>query len=344
MAAYKVVVSIVIPVRNEERYIADCLESLLIQTYPRNKMEWIVVDGCSTDQTADIVRKYVKQYPNLVRIVENPNKTVPYAMNLGIQKSVGEYIVRLDAHAAYERNYISKCVEVLIKTGAENVGGVAKTEGRGFVGGAIAKMLSSKFGVGNSQFRTSGKDGYVDTVPFGAFKREVFEKWGGYDERLTRNQDNEMNFRIRKNGGKIFMSNDIKLTYFCRDTIRGIISMARSNGMWNIITMYLCPGSMGVRHFVPFVFFISIIVLPLLGLAWSPFFVIFAIELMLYLILDIYFSLKESANFKEALLLLILFPLFHMSYGLGSFFGLIKLATGQYRREVSGRTLFATKS
>lgn len=142
---------------------------------------------------------------------------------------------------------------------ADNVGGVAETKANGFVGNCIAKMLSSRFGVGNSEFRTNGKSGYVDTVPFGAFRREVFSKYGGYDERLVRNQDNEMNYRIRKNGGKIYLADDIHLSYYCRDSIKGISDMAKKNGMWNVITMKLCPGAMGIRHFVPLVFVLSII-------------------------------------------------------------------------------------
>ena len=100
-------------------------------------------------------------------------------------------------------------------------------------------MLSTQFGIGNSEFRTNGESGYVDTVPFGAFRREVFEKWGGYDVRLTRNQDNEMNYRIRKNGGKSYLANDVRFSYYCRDSVSGICDMALKNGMWNIITMKL---------------------------------------------------------------------------------------------------------
>ena len=146
-----VIVSVVMPVYNEERYIKKCVDSLLLQDYPIEKMEWIFVDGCSKDKTVEILEGYKNKYPNLIKVLNNPEKIVPYAMNIGIKASCGKYIVRLDAHADYATDYISKCVYYLENTDAENVGGVAETKANGFIGNAIAKMLSSKFGVGNSQ-------------------------------------------------------------------------------------------------------------------------------------------------------------------------------------------------
>ena len=328
----KTFISVVMPVYNEEKYINNCIESLLLQDYPLSCMEWIFVDGMSTDKTRQIIELYIKEYPKLIKLLNNPNKTVPYAMNIGIKQSKGEFIIRLDAHADYNKDYISKCVYYLEKTGADNVGGVADTKSKGFVGNAIAKMLSSRFGVGNSEFRTNGNSGYVDTVPFGAFRKEVFEKWGGYDERLTRNQDNEMNYRIRKNGGKIYLSSDIKLSYYCRDSIQGISDMAVKNGMWNVITMKLCPGSMGIRHFIPLMFLLSLICMPILGMLFYPFRYIFVTEMILYFVLDCLFSAKQACGIREFLLLIVLFPIFHITYGAGSLKGLFKLRDRQYRK------------
>lgn len=331
--AGEIIVSVVMPVYNEEKYIVKCLDSLLLQDYPIEKMEWIFVDGRSNDQTIELLKTYQKKYPKLIKVFNNPNKIVPYAMNIGIAESCGKYIVRLDAHADYAKDYISKCVYYLENVDAENVGGVAETKANGFVGNAIAKMLSSKFGVGNSQFRTNGESGYVDTVPFGAFKREVFVKYGGYDERLVRNQDNEMNFRIRKNGGKIYLSKDIRLSYYCRDSIKGISTMAIKNGMWNIITMKLCPGSMGIRHFIPFLFVFSVVSLGILGIV-HPFFGLFlGIELALYLLMDAVFSLKQASTIKEFFVLFLLFPIFHISYGVGSLIGITKLFSKEFKND-----------
>lgn len=324
-------ISVVMPIYNEEKYIENCIESLLLQDYPKNLMEWIFVDGMSSDKTRQLIEKYIKKYPKMIKLLNNPNKTVPYAMNIGIREAKGQFIIRLDAHADYCTDYISKCVYYLETTDADNVGGVAETKSKGFVGSAIAKMLSSRFGVGNSEFRTNGESGYVDTVPFGAFRKEVFEKWGGYDERLTRNQDNEMNYRIRKNGGKIFLSSDIKLSYYCRDSIKGISDMAMKNGMWNVITMKLCPGSMGVRHFIPLMFLLSLICLPIVSVFFHPIIWLFVVELVLYAVLDCVFSARKASGIKEFLLLIILFPIFHITYGVGSLKGLLKLFSKKYR-------------
>lgn len=326
-------VSIIIPVYNEEKYISQCIDSLLMQDYPTACMEWIFVDGESIDRTTEILSQYQRDYPELIFVYTNENKTVPYAMNIGIRASKGKYIIRLDAHAEYSLDYISKCVKYLKEIDADNVGGIATTKGRGFIGECIALMLSSPFGVGNSQFRVHGKSGYVDTVPFGAFKREVFEKWGGYDTRLTRNQDNEMNFRIRKNGGKIYLAEDIRFTYYCRDTIHGIMDMAVKNGMWNIITMKLCPGSMGMRHFIPLMFLLSITILVICGLFVTPLlYYVLVLELLLYITLAIVCSIRETHEIRRVVTLLYLFPLFHLSYGFGSIKGILKVMSKRFRR------------
>lgn len=319
------------PVFNESKYIDLCVQSLLKQDYPLESMEWIFVDGCSTDDTVKKLEEYRNVYPKLIIIRNNPKRIVPYAMNIGIADSRGKYIIRLDAHADYCNDYISKCVYYLENSNADNVGGVAETKAKGFVGKCIAKMLSSRFGVGNSEFRTMGETGYVDTVPFGAFRRELFSKYGGFDERLVRNQDNEINYRIRKNGGKILLVNDIRFSYYCRDSIKGISDMAMKNGMWNVITMKLCPGAMSVRHFIPFIFVVSVFVLGTLGFALKTFWVLLCFELSLYLLLDIIYSLKLADSTKEFAVILFLFPLFHISYGIGSLKGIIKLLSREYR-------------
>ena len=323
-------ISVIVPVYNEENYIEACLSSMLLQDYPKDAMEWFFVDGMSTDRTLEILNGYRDRYPELIRVLKNENKTVPYAMNLAIREAKGDYIIRLDAHAEYENDYFSKCVEVLEETGADNVGGVMETNARTPIGRTIAKMLSSRFGVGDSQFRTNGKDGYVDTVPFGAFRKEVFEKVGLYDERLTRNQDSELNYRIIHNGGKIYLSNRIKLAYYCRDSIKGIVKMAMLNGKWNIITSRFCPGSMRLRHFIPCFFVLSLLGMPIATVLWKPFGILFALELLLYFALDFMFSAKAAKGAKEFFCLAYLFPLFHISYGYGSVLGIFKVLMKKY--------------
>ena len=313
----EIIVSVVMPLYNEERYIGDCIESLLVQDYPRELTEWIFVDGMSKDRTVEILESYRVKYPERIKILSNPKY-----MNIGIKETVGKYIIRLDAHAEYASDYISKCVHYLDTVDADNVGGIWETKARSKFGNTIAKMLTTPFGVGNSQFRINGKSGYVDTVPFGAFRREVFEKYGGFDERLTRNQDNEINYRIRKNGGKIYMANDIHLTYYCRETVGGICKMAFQNGKWNVITMRFVPGSMGVRHFVPLVFLLSLIFLIIGTCIWPILGVLLELELILYLVCDAFFSLKTASGVKEFFALMFLHFIFHITYGFGSLVGI----------------------
>ncbi|MCL1789761.1 MAG: glycosyltransferase family 2 protein [Peptococcaceae bacterium] len=324
MAERNVTASVIIPIRNEERYIESCIESLLQQDYPAEQMELLFIDGCSTDKTCEIVQQYSEKYPHL-HLLSNPDKTAPYALNIGIRASRGCYVVMMGAHSMYANNYISKCIACLERTGAENVGGVAQTQGRGFWGEAIALMQSTKFGVGNAAYRVGAEDGYVDTVPFGAFRRETFERFGYYDVRLTRNQDNEMNYRIRKNGGRNFLSNDIVFTYFCRDSISRMMKNGFLNGKWGVITSFLCPGSMSLRHYIPFLFVSSLLVLGLAILILpQPFWgYLLLAEVMCYSLLDLGYSLKLSVKngFKYFLALIILYPFFHISYGVGSLAG-----------------------
>ena len=321
-------VSVVIPIFNEERYIRDCVDSLLHQTFSKMDMEWIFVDGGSTDLSKEILYEYRETWPKLIKI---------YSMNIGIGESEGDYIVRLDAHAEYPPDYIEKCVYYLDMTDADNVGGLANTKGQSASGKVISKMLSSKFGVGNSQFRTQGKSGYVDTVPFGAFKKSVFERLGGYDERLTRNQDNEMNERIRKNGGKIYLSDDIHFSYYARDSVKGILKMALQNGKWNVITSYLCPGTMGIRHFVPMVFVLSIAFFSIAGISAKIWRFFLCIELGVYVLLDLIFSFRAGEKWRERFSLIFLFPAFHITYGIGSLVGLIVGMKKEYRKSKRGK-------
>ena len=322
-----IVVSIIIPVLNEERYIAQCIDSILQQTYPTEKIEVLIIDGNSTDNTRAIVEKYSNHFPEIIKIISNEKRIQSCAMNIGIKEAKGKYIIRLDAHADYADNYIEECVKLLDTNEYENVGGIAITKSKTPFGEVVAQMMSSTFGVGNSTFRTANKSGEVDTVPFGAFKRDLFDKIGGFDERLARNEDNEINYRIRKKGGKVYLSNTIQFVYYCRDSLRDILKMAFQNGKWTIIASRFCPGSMRLRHFVPLAFALSIIVGLILSPLFKPVAFLFGAELLLYCILDFYFSQKSSKSRKQLLTLLYLFPAFHFTYGIGSIAGFFKLPT-----------------
>ena len=333
-------ISVILPVRNEERFITACVASIFAQDYPQEQMEVIFVDGCSEDRTVELLHEMQKAHPQIV-VLHNPNRTVPYAMNIGIEKSRGEVIVRLDAHAEYPPDYIRLSVETLLTRECDNAGGVFETRGRGFMGEAIAEMLKTPLGVGNATYRLTQEDGYVDTVPFGCFRRELFERIGGFDERMTRNQDNELNFRIRKNGGKIYLNHNIRVLYYCRDTMRGIMKMGYMNGKWNVITMTLVPGSMGVRHFVPLAFVLSTIVLLLLTLATRSllFGGLLALEWGAYLLLDVFYAytIAKEKGWRFLPVEIVLYPAFHFAYGFGSLRGIAALPGFLRRERESGR-------
>lgn len=333
-------ISVILPVRNEERFITACVASIFAQDYPQEQMEVIFVDGCSEDRTVELLHEMQKAHPQIV-VLHNPNRTVPYAMNIGIEKSRGEVIVRLDAHAEYPPDYIRLSVETLLTRECDNAGGVFETRGRGFMGEAIAEMLKTPLGVGNATYRLTQEDGYVDTVPFGCFRRELFERIGGFDERMTRNQDNELNFRIRKNGGKIYLNHNIRVLYYCRDTMRGIMKMGYMNGKWNVITMTLVPGSMGVRHFVPLAFVLSTIVLLLLTLVTRSllFGGLLTLEWGAYLLLDVFYAytIAKEKGWRFLPVEIVLYPAFHFAYGFGSLCGIAALPGFLRRERESGR-------
>lgn len=319
--------SVIVPIYNEERFIEACVDSLLRQDFPHEQMELLLVDGASTDATPKLLAQLAAAHPGLIRVLNNPKRIQSSAMNLGAKAARGTYLIRVDAHASYPEDYFSRCIALMEETGAQNVGCTCRTLGRTPKGEVIAMLLTSPFGVGGSAFRT-GKSGWVDTVPFGTFRKDDYESIGGFDERLARSEDNEINYRIRKNGGKIYMTNEMEVTYYCRETVGALAKMAYANGKWNIIAAKLCPGSMSLKYFVPLAFVLSLLVMPPLCLLHPLFRWLFALELALYLGLSLYFALQKTHRPGQLLFLWFLFPAFHIPYGLGSLAGIFRLFSG----------------
>lgn len=319
-------VSIVIPILNEEYYIEALIDSIQQQDYDFQKMEVIFVDGNSIDKTVELIERKMKNGNIKFTILKNPEKITPKSVNIGIKNAKNDIIIRLDAHSEYPSNYVAKNVYYLNKTGADNVGCLFDTKAEGKVGNAIAEVLSSRFGVGNSKFRINGESGYVDTVPYGTFRRSLFEKIGYFNEELIRSEDNEINYRIIKNGGKVYLFNDIALIYHPRNTINKLMKMAYQNGKWSIYTSYFIPGSMKLRHLIPLAFVISLIigiVICLLKINLLTY--LFLVELLAYLLLDLIFSFKNiKKGLIHCILCFIIYPLFHISYGVGSIVGIFK--------------------
>lgn len=315
--------SVICPVYNERQYIIKCVESILAQDFPKDKLEVLFVDGMSSDETRQIISSYVDKY-SFIRMLDNPERIVPCAMNIGIMEAKGDVIMRLDAHAIYPFNYFSVLVDALFELSADNVGAVCCTEvlHKTQKTLAIREVLSSKFGVGNSVFRTGvDKVMQVDTVPFGCWKREVFDKYGLYDVRLVRNQDIELNKRILRGGGKIYLVPDTCCTYFARETYKAFAANNYKNGKWNILTVFYTKqfDSLSLRHFIPLLFVVSLF-FPLFLWVICPYvYVVSLMSLVAYLFLITIVSLKLFCRKKISVMyLLVSFCILHISYGCGS--------------------------
>lgn len=322
-------ISIIIPTFNEERYIAHCLESILQSNYDKAKMEILVVDGGSKDETTQIVSAYHERFIS-IRVIDNPTRYTPTGMNLGIEASSGEYLFIISAHAFYPKTYFSQLVSHAQRLNAACVGGVLDTEvkHKNKKSNAIKRVLSHPLGVGNATFRIGSDEvKEVDTVPFGCYQKEVFKKYGLYDTRLIRNQDIELNKRILRGGGKIYLIPDVRCTYYARETFGALAKNSYENGFWNILTAYYTKtlDALSLRHFIPLLFLLSLI-LPFIGaLLFTPlmFVTLFSLVSYLCLVIIISFKIKEASTSLGYLIMA--FLTLHLSYGWGSLMGVVSV-------------------
>ena len=320
-------ISIIIPILNEEKYIAKCLNSIVDSDFDKNDMEVLLIDGGSEDETIEIIKGYQKKYP-FFKFLHNPKKIAPIAMNIGINNAKGNFIFIISAHASYPKNYFSELAKYCEKLNADCVGPLLITEVKNKTptSNAIKNVLSDKLGVG-SAFRSGVSEiKEVDTVPFGCYKKEVFEKIGLYDERLVRNQDIELNKRLKKAGGKIYLVPEIKCTYYARETFKDLAKNNFNNGLWNILTAYYTGAlsSLSFRHFVPMLFVLSLIFFGICGVFNKWCLYIFLGILLSYLSIISIRSVqikKDTTFFHQILAFLVL----HFSYGIGSIVGIIKV-------------------
>ncbi len=314
-------VSIVIPIRNEEEYIVKCLESIVNQDYPKEKLEVILVDGMSEDKTVHIIREYMKKY-DFIKLFENPRKTVQYALNIGIQNAAGEYIVRMDAHAEYAQDYVSRSVEYLEKMDAANVGGPTIVKGKKPVQKAIAATYASPFALGGSSHYKDDFEGYADTVAWGAFKRQDLIELGLYDERLPRNEDDDLNFRIIESGGKIFITPKIKSVYYPKDTYAGLFKQYYNYGLWKVAVIKKHKKPARIAHLIPMLFVIFLVGFGLLSII-SPFALYtFLGVVFVYLTLNSWFSCTGK-HWSVADVMWAHFVI-HIAYGSGFCAGIFK--------------------
>jgi glycosyltransferase involved in cell wall biosynthesis len=318
-------VSVVIPMRNEEMHIGPCLDSLLAQTYPADCYEIIVIDGRSSDRSLQVAQHYQREHRN-IQLLDNPAGIVPTAMNRGITAARGEFIIRADAHSTYPPHYIETCIRTLLQTGADNVGGPVVTMPAGNALGSrlVAAVLSSRFGVGNSRFRTEMKAGYVDTVPFGAFRRELFTRIGLFDEAYGRNEDNEFNARIRRAGGKIYLAPELALNYFPAGSFFRLLRNTYKGSEWHIYTLARSRGALGARHLIPACFLLVLLALLALAFTNHAALQVLAAVLVVYGAASLYFSWRKSPELPLSVRMPLPFAFlsFHLTYGLATLAGI----------------------
>lgn len=324
-------VSVICPIYNEEKYITKCIESVLEQDYPTEDLEILFVDGLSTDKTRKIVSDYATRY-NQIRLLDNPHRIVPYAMNIGIKAAKGDIIIRLDGHVEYPTNYISKCVHYLMTLpNAENVGGVCQTLpcNERNVSQAIAIALSTGFGMGNSSFRIGSTEiRKVDTVPFGCFRKSLFERVGYYDYELVRNQDDELNGRIIKNGGSIYLIPELKIKYYSRDKISKVRRMFYQYGLYKPLVNKKLGSPATARQFVPLLFLLGIVLGGILSVFSIYIMYTYFAVLALYLAIGLFIGCKYAVKYRRPMLTLLMpyvFANVHLSYGYGYLRGIYKI-------------------
>ena len=324
-------VSIIIPCRNEEKFIAKCLDSVIANDYPKDRLEVMVIEGMSEDGTRRIIGGYIQHHP-FIRLLDNPKKITPVAVNIGIKHAKGEIIMIMGAHAIYEKDYISNCVKYLQEYNADNVGGIIVLEPRinNLIGKAVAVSLSHPFGVGNSVFRIGSKEPrWVDTVFGGCYKKEVFEKFGLFNEELVYSQDIEFNLRLKKSGGKILLVPDVVSHYYPLSNFKGFCKHNFRNGVWAIYPFKfttLTPVSR--RHLVPLAFVSSLIGSAVLSVVSQIFLWLFLFIFGSYALANAYFSVKittKEKDFRYLFVMPLIFATLHIGYGFGSLWGLLKV-------------------
>jgi len=324
-------VSIVIPCRNEQDFIGECIYSVLQADYPKDLLEVYVCDGKSDDRTVEVVENIIGTNPN-VHVLINEFQTTPYALNLGIREAKSEVIIILGAHSKISKGYISKCVKALAEdTSIGCVGGVLDNLFSDGKSEAIAHAMSHPFGVGSAHFRTGQKSGYVDTVAFGAYRKEVFDKVGLFDETLTRNQDDEFNYRLVQFGYRIKLDTSIKSSYFVRAAYGKLFKQYYQYGYWKVFVNRKYKSITSFRQVVPALFVLYIILGLLVSSGVPQLFPLYMIGLASYVVLGLISALSKSSHPVKALMIFYAFILLHLSYGTGYWTGLFSFILMGYQ-------------
>ena len=304
-------VSVILPVLNEEDYLVHAVEAILQQKFT-GQIEVLLAIGPSIDRTMQIAEELAKN-DSRVRIIENPSGRTAAGLNLAIKNSKYPVIVRVDGHSNIPENYIELAVQLLEKTGAVNVGGLMSAEGRTPFERAVAGAMRSPLGVGAAKFHTGGEAGEVDTVYLGVFKRDAILAVGGFDEHFTRAQDWELNYRLRKNGGKIYFDPRLTVTYRPRRSFKALAKQYFEYGRWRRVVSRTHKGTINLRYLAPPITLIGVILSIILGYT-HPILLAPALVYFLFLILG---SFMIGKSFKEVLYLPMILATMQMSWGAG---------------------------
>lgn len=324
----KKLISIIIPVRNEEKYIDSVLKSIVSYKNNNFDIEIVIIDGLSEDNTLQKIKKEFAKHKNII-LLNNINKTVPYALNMGIKKSKGKIIIRMDAHSIYPKNYVQVLVSYLEKLNADNVGGMWDIipADQSHKSKIIASLMASPFAVGNVSYRVSKstKPIEVDSVPFGCYRREIFDKIGLFDEEFIRNQDDELNLRLKKAGGKIFLIPSLKIKYFARKNFTQLFQLYSQYGYWKPKVIKKNKKPAKLRHLVPVGFIIYLFSFP--GLFFSSLFRVVWLSIFgiytFFLIVGSFIGMKKNKlPFFDFFVFMFGFVGIHLSYGFGFLHGI----------------------
>lgn len=324
--------SVVIPCRNEARFIGACLNSIIGNGYPNDRMEILVVDGMSGDGTRDIVRSWAGKY-RLIRLLDNPRGITPCALNVGIAEARGDVIMRVDAHAIYDPGYVEYCVEALARYGVDDTGGIWKVVARtdGIVSRAVVDVMTHRFGGAARYRRTAGGEPQlVDLVPFFCCRRETLTLAGQFNERLIRHQDFEYNFRLRRMGARFMLVPRAVCNYYARTDFKSFCLHSFRDGLWVILAAaYSDVLPLSLRHLTPLVFVVALIA----GCIAAPFSRLAAYGLAVigaaYASAALGSAAQIAARQRNSSLFFVtplIFAARHIMFGLGSLIGLVRVA------------------